>query len=90
MHVKKWFYTYELSNIISLADLITFLSGVICYSINGQSLFVLRFKCSAKYYQTSDNPLISCDKKVSEYDKEMPQSHTANQPTACEEEPQNI
>ena len=28
--------------------------------------------------------------KVSEYDQEIPQSHTADQPTAREEEPQNI
>ena len=28
--------------------------------------------------------------KVSEYDQEIPQSHTTDQPTASEEEPQNI
>ena len=28
--------------------------------------------------------------KVSEYDQVIPQSHTADQPTAREEEPQNI
>ena len=26
----------------------------------------------------------------SEYDQEIPQSHTADQPSHCEEEPQNI